>query len=768
MRYFPLIGLIVSAGVQGIAPPAAFARPLSLETVADTAAVESRSMIALTPDGIRAAMVYQRPLDSSSSTLGRSYSDTGVPLTEGKGRRHLLLVNTRDGRSVEPLASDATGHSAWGASWSPDGRRLAFYSDADGSAGLWFYGLKDQSRRRIGSAVARPFFASDLPEWIDNDHILLKVLPAGMTIGRANALDPKCDRACPIAAEQVGHSRPSVVVLRAGLGKAGAEPSPISPRPDTLTSAADLVIADTRTGDERVLVSNSVIRGYQISPDRSKIAFTVLLGEQRNTQQLAFSVHVYDLVRSADRIVGSTVFLRYGDEVIWSPDSRSFAFTSRNADRSRAMIVVDANAIGQDAMRTVVPALDGLGPDRPVWSSDAGALYAIGAGRLYSIDPRSGAMRAITAASPWRILRIMGLRGGRVVAFASNDGASGSTLVGIDPSNGRVTSFWSLANSHVEVGTATLSRDGGVIFAAEDIDHPGDLWFAGGPSSAMRRLTHLNPGFDAYATQPAVAITWQTSAGKPLRGALMLPPGYRAGDRLPTVFFVYGGALIRDRADRYGAGWGDDPAFDMHVLTTRGYAVFFPDMPVRVGATIDDFMASIQSGADALVKQGYADPDRLAIMGQSFGAYTVWSILTRTDRFKAAVTTGNVLHPDLVAAYLAMNPDGTTPAGYFEDGQGNMGGSLWRFPDRYRSNSPVWKLDAVKAPLLMGQGDEDGDLKAPDAMFVGLQRLNKPVEYRLYRGEDHVIGFRPNVIDWWTRRLQFLDQYIGSPATDRP
>jgi hypothetical protein len=57
---------------------------------------------------------------------------------------------------------------------------------------------------------------------------------------------------------------------------------------------------------------------------------------------------------------------------------------------------------------------------------------------------------------------------------------------------------------------------------------------------------------------------------------------------------------------------------------------------------------------------------------------------------------------------------------------------------------------------MIGQGQNDGNLQASDVIFRALERLGKPAEYRLYEGEGHVITQRPNVIDFWNRRLDFL------------
>jgi len=159
-------------------------------------------------------------------------------------------------------------------------------------------------------------------------------------------------------------------------------------------------------------------------------------------------------------------------------------------------------------------------------------------------------------------------------------------------------------------------------------------------------------------------------------------------------------------------------------------------------------------------------------MGQSYGSYCTLALISQTKRFKAAVITGAVLHPDLVADYLNSEPE--TPdarTGYYEQDQGNMHGTPWDQHDRYLANSPIYLFDQVETPLLIGQGNKDDalslghNLVASDATFAALKRLGKDVEYRIYENEGHVISRKPNVIDFWQRRLDFLAEYLNL-ATD--
>jgi dipeptidyl aminopeptidase/acylaminoacyl peptidase len=96
-----------------------------------------------------------------------------------------------------------------------------------------------------------------------------------------------------------------------------------------------------------------------------------------------------------------------------------------------------------------------------------------------------------------------------------------------------------------------------------------------------------------------------------------------------------------------------------------------------------------------------------------------------------------------------------------------MGGSIWEFPERYFENSPLFRFDRIETPLLIGQGELDGDLVPSEAIFHALERLGKPAEYRLYQDESHVISIQANVRDFWQRRFEFLAEHLDLETDDQ-
>jgi len=203
---------------------------------------------------------------------------------------------------------------------------------------------------------------------------------------------------------------------------------------------------------------------------------------------------------------------------------------------------------------------------------------------------------------------------------------------------------------------------------------------------------------------------------------------------------------------------------NLQIFATRGYAVLYADSKQRVGTPMRDIFATMMPGVDRVVEMGIADPDRMAIMGHSYGGYSTLALVVQTTRFKAAVVDAGI--GDLVAAYGLLEPDGTNYLmSWAETGQGLMRGTPWEFRERYVENSPVFFLDKVATPVLMTEGTEDYPTLM-DEVFSDLRRLGKRVEYVRYQGEGHWAGTWSvaNQKDKLERTIAWFDEHLKKDA----
>jgi dipeptidyl aminopeptidase/acylaminoacyl peptidase len=243
----------------------------------------------------------------------------------------------------------------------------------------------------------------------------------------------------------------------------------------------------------------------------------------------------------------------------------------------------------------------------------------------------------------------------------------------------------------------------------------------------------------------------------------LTPPA--VNERLPMVLFVHGGPWGRD-------SWGLN---GMHQwLANRGYAVLsvnfrgstgFGKKFVNAGnmewagKMHDDLLDAV----DWAVKNGYADKDKVAIMGGSYGGFATLVGLTFTpDRFACGV---DIVGPSrIVTLFETIPPYWVSGLNMFKKRVGDHTTEEGRkFLD---SRSPLSRVDQIKKPLLIGQGANDPRVKQAEAdqIVKAMKEKNLPVVYVLYSDEGHGFQRPENRLSFNAVTEQFLADHLGGRA----
>ncbi len=152
-----------------------------------------------------------------------------------------------------------------------------------------------------------------------------------------------------------------------------------------------------------------------------------------------------------------------------------------------------------------------------------------------------------------------------------------------------------------------------------------------------------------------------------------------------------------------------------------------------------------------LIARGIADPERLGLWGFSNGASITNYLITRTDRFKAAVSCGGV--SDWIEYFLLIDVDDFTQPDMFR------GRTPWTDQPTYIAASAIYHLDRVKTPLLLVVGDRDRTLLGHLYMFNGLRRLGREVTLVRYPEDGHVL--KPaSARDYDARVVSFFSKHL--------
>ena len=263
---------------------------------------------------------------------------------------------------------------------------------------------------------------------------------------------------------------------------------------------------------------------------------------------------------------------------------------------------------------------------------------------------------------------------------------------------------------------------------------------AGNKLDSSVQLTHLNDALAKTRQFPKVeVIHWKGSNGDEVEGILHYPASYEAGKKYPLITAIHGGPSGADKDF-----WYNNWAYPLQLLTQRGAFVLQVNYhgsnnyglkwveSICCGKYYDLETPDINDGVDYLIGKGLVDPDQVATMGWSNGSILSTSLLvTYPERYKVASVGagdvewisdwGNVVFGDSFDSY------------YF-------GKSPMEDPDLYVRKSPFFKMDKVKAPVLIFHGTADTNVPPAQSWsyFRALQYYGKvPVKFVIFPGEPH-------------------------------
>src|SRR6266705_3361949 len=293
-------------------------------------------------------------------------------------------------------------------------------------------------------------------------------------------------------------------------------------------------------------------------------------------------------------------------------------------------------------------------------------------------------------------------------------------------------------------------------------DAPGSYYAFDRKTKRLTKMFDSNPDILRFPRAPKNPVVIKARDGLELVSYLTTPPGVEAKN-LPLVMLIHGGPWDRDD-DSY------DP--EVQFLANRGYAVLQVNYRGSTGVGIKFFNAgNLQVGLgmvedlfDAVrwvVDQGIADPKRIAAMGGSMGGFaTLRALEIRPDLFACGV---DVVGPSDQAANFRSFPS------YWSivmPRWRRRGGDADHDENWNRKISPLYHVDAIRAPLLIGQGKNDPrvTIANTDVMVAALRKAKHEVTYVVYSDEGHGFARPENQLDFYGRVEEFLAKHLGGRA----
>jgi dipeptidyl aminopeptidase/acylaminoacyl peptidase len=299
-------------------------------------------------------------------------------------------------------------------------------------------------------------------------------------------------------------------------------------------------------------------------------------------------------------------------------------------------------------------------------------------------------------------------------------------------------------------GTPSYSAAGDVaVYLKTSTAHPPEIFVR--DDGVERQVTNLQTSVAELPRIRSERISWKSKDGLQVEGVLWLPMNYKAGVQVPMLVELHGGptGIVLD-------AFPIPRTYPTQVFLENGIAVFAPNFrgSVNYGPVfrlknaqsqgIGDY-EDVMTGVDHLVARGIADPDRLGIMGWSYGGYLTAAVITQTQRFKVASIGAPAT--DWITYYGQSDAPRDILRSYF-------GGSPWEVPENYQRHSPRYRLKNIRTPSLLQVGALD--INHNGEIYQALLDHNVPVEYVIYPREGHGIIERDHVRDVLERNLRWL------------
>ncbi len=296
-------------------------------------------------------------------------------------------------------------------------------------------------------------------------------------------------------------------------------------------------------------------------------------------------------------------------------------------------------------------------------------------------------------------------------------------------------------------------------FAHETADTPVEAYLMKVGTTSLVQVSRANSDLPKLPVGKTEAITWKSKDGLDIEGLLTYPVNYEPGKKCPLILNIHGGPTGVFNENFVGRG----ALYPIAPFAARGYAVLRPNPrgSSAYGKTFrfanyndwggKDFEDD-QAGVDKVIAMGVADPDRMAIMGWSYGGFmTSWTI-TQTNRFKAAVVgaavtnlwsfTGTADIPNFIPDYF--------------------GGEPYEAFENFRKHSPITYVNNVTTPTLVLHGESDVRVPLGQGVeyYNALKRRGVTAKMVTYPRQPHGPREPKFVLDIMHRHLDWVDKYV--------
>ncbi len=538
---------------------------------------------------------------------------------------------------------------------------------------------------------------------------------------------------------------------------------------------------------EPVTSSKADVAAFQISPDGRQIAylapdppsaeqekakkekrdFRVVDQDPKNHRIWLAAAETADRKREPRKLVTGDFHVQ---SVVWSPDGTRLAYERRPTpvadDWTKADLWEVTVADGSTRPVAATPAAE----RSPIYSPDGRHLAYLRSGvpvrwaQQDRIVLRTGSTERELPATYDEQPRLLGWAADGARIFFT-EGRSTKTLVWSMPLDGPPSV---VAESREGTFSAAELNAAGTHLGlvGQSSSRPTEAFvMEARPGAAPVQVSRANAHLPAFPSIETNVIRWKSKDGREIEGLLTLPAGYQPGRRYPMILNIHGGPAGVFTETFLGARG----TYPLATFAERGWAILRANPRGSSnygrefrqanygdwgGGDYEDLMA----GVDHVIALGVADPDRLGVMGWSYGGFMTSWIVTHTRRFKAAAVGAGVTN------LFSFTGTADIP-GFLPD---YFGGETWEKLDAYLKHSPLYYVKGVATPTLIlhGEADDRVPISQGYEFYNALKRQGVPTRMVTYPRTPHGPREPKFQLDLMERHLAWMEQHIpaGRPS----
>ena len=522
---------------------------------------------------------------------------------------------------------------------------------------------------------------------------------------------------------------------------------------------------------------------YQLSPDGKSIAFTgheAPADEEKNKKEKrdwkiiddkARNEALYVIPAEADskgkrahrKLFNNTYHVQSID---WSPDSRSIVFDHQPRPEADYWTKSDISEVEVESGNVKVLAATGAAEGSPRYSPDGRWIAFIrtsdpprwpGEERIALYSRRDGAIRNLAATYDENPSLVGWSPDASRIVFSENKGTRSAVYA--MPIDGPPTVVYAPAKGGVGFGLRMNAKGTHIGYRCESLDEPSEACVIAASGGKPLRVSRANLDSPKLPLPETKIIRWKSKDGFEIEGLLTYPVGYESGKKYPLILNIHGGP-----AGVFGEGFiGGGTIYPNATLASKGYAILRANPRGSGGygtkfrfANVNDWgggdYQDLMSGVDHVISMGVADPNRLGVMGWSYGGFMTSWIITQTDRFKAAVVGAGVTN--LWSFTGTADIPGFLPD-YFR-------GEPWQSFENYRAHSPMTFVKNIKTPTLILHGESDLRVPASQGyeLYNAIKRLGVTSKMVVYPRMPHGPNEPKFMLDIMNRHLDWVEKYV--------